>query len=96
MRQITNCLGYQQIAAASTTAATKLTVPANRLGIKPTWCLIQAETQALRYRDDGVAPTTSVGQLIPAGATLEYTGDINNIQLINATAGAIANITYYA
>jgi len=94
--KITVCLGYQQVAAAGTVAAFNLTPPANRQGLSPTWCLIQAETQALRYRDDGQDPTTSVGMLIPAGTTLEYTGNVLGIRLINATAGAIANISYYA
>lgn len=58
--------------------------------------MIQAETEPLRWRDDGVAPTASVGMLIDAGQTLVYTGNLSAIRLIAAEAGAIANIAYYA
>ena len=97
MKPITTCFGYQQVAAANTVAAFSLTIPGmSTNGPKPTTALIQAETQGLRWRDDGTDPTTSVGMLIPAGQTLEYAGPLTKLRLINATAGAIANISYYA
>lgn len=96
-KPVTTCFGFQQVNAAGTAAAFSLTVPgvANN-GPTPRWALIQAETQGLRWRDDGTDPTTSVGMLIPAGQTLEYYGPLSRLRLINATAGAVANVTYYA
>lgn len=88
------CLGYQQVAAAGTVAAFSLTVPTTRVTM-PNMVRLQAETQALRYRDDGTDPTTAVGMLIPANTFIDYDGDINKIRLINATAGAILNASYY-
>ncbi|OWT68087.1 MULTISPECIES: hypothetical protein [unclassified Achromobacter] len=83
--------GYQQISSASLATAQALTPPAgSRVA------LIQAEAQAMRWRDDGTAPTATVGMLVPAGGSLEYNGDLTAIRLIAATAGAIANVTYYA
>lgn len=97
MKPITKAFGYQQVAAGGTTAAFSLTLPgAANNGPLPSFALIQAETQALRWRDDGVDPTTSVGMLIPAGSTLEYFGPLAKLRLVNATAGAVANISYYA
>lgn len=93
--RMTRALGYQQVNAAGTAATFNLTVPTNRENIKPRFAVIQAEAQALRYRDDGVDPTATVGMLIPSGTSIDYTGDFNKIRLINATAGAIANISYY-
>lgn len=80
--------GYQQITSLS--AATGLTLPANALV-----ALIQAETQDVRWRDDGTDPTASVGMVIGAGTTLPYTGDLSAIKLIQATASAKLNISYY-
>lgn len=96
IERVTRVLGYQQVAAAGTVSAFNLTVPPDREKLRPKWAVIQAEAQALRFRDDGIDPTTSVGMLIPAGTSIDYTGDLSKIRLINAVAGAIANVSYYA
>ena len=80
-------LGYQQITTLS--SATGLTVPANTVKV-----LIQAETQAVRWRDDGTDPTATVGMNLAVGSTLEYTGSLPAIKIIEATASAKLNITY--
>lgn len=96
-KPITTCFGYQQVNAAGTAAVFSLTVPGVATNsARPITALIQAETQGLRWRDDGTDPTTAIGMLIPAGETLEYTGPLAKLRLINATAGAVANISYYA
>lgn len=56
---------------------------------------IQAETQSVRWRADGTNPTSSVGQIIAAGATLEYSGSMSAIKFIESTASAKLNITYF-
>lgn len=98
LKNTTYCYGYQQVAAGGTVAAFGLTIPSapGNSPTAPTYAIIQAEAQALRWRDDGVDPTTTVGMTIPAGGELRYDGDLKKIRLINATAGAIANISYYA
>lgn len=81
-------LGYQQITSLSSAAA--LTVPTGaRLA------LIQPETQGVRWRDDGSAPTASVGMPLPPGATLQYDGSLSAIRFIEVTASAKLNISYY-
>lgn len=80
--------GYLQITSLS--SATGLTVPDNALV-----ALIQAETQDVRWRDDGTDPTASVGMLIGAGSTLAYTGDLNEIAFIQVSASAKLNISFY-
>jgi hypothetical protein len=97
LKAITTRLGYQQITSLS--AATSLTVPQkdlNGLACRPSIAIITVETQAVRWRDDGIAPTTSVGMPIAAGATLQYDGDLATIQFIEQTASAKINVTYYA
>ena len=97
LKAITSVLGYQQITSLS--SATKLTVPQKDLsGLagSPRIAIITPEAQAVRWRDDGVAPTASVGMPLAAGVTLQYDGDINQIKFIEQSAGAKLNITYYS
>ena len=98
LKAITVCLGYQQI--TSLTAATSLTVPTvdpvSGLNTKPTIALITPETQGVRWRDDGTAPTASVGMPLAAGVPLQYDGDLSKIKFIEQTASAKLNISYYA
>jgi len=81
-------LGYQQI--SNLVAAVGLTVPN---GAKR--ALIQAESQSVRWRDDGTAPTAAVGMLIQSGETLPYTGALGTIRIIEVAASAKLNISYY-
>jgi len=98
LKAITNCIGYQQITSLS--SAQPLTVPAvdpvTGLNQKPNIALITPETNGVRWRDDGVAPTASVGMPLAAGVTLQYDGDLKKIQFIEQTASAKLNISYYA
>jgi len=97
LKSITTRLGYQQITTLS--SATELTVPSvdlNGLSCKPSMALITPEGQAVRWRDDGVAPTASAGMPLAAGVTLQYDGDLTKIRFIEQLSGAKLNITYYA
>ena len=97
LKAITSSLGYQQITSLS--SAANLTVPAqDKLGNKQqaTIALITPEAQAVRWRDDGVAPTASVGMPLAVGVTLQYDGDLTNIKFIEQVSGAKLNISYYA
>jgi hypothetical protein len=97
LKAITSCIGYQQITSLS--GAVSLTVPtrdANGLSAKPTLAIITPETAGVRWRDDGVAPTGTVGMPLAAGVTLQYDGDLSQVRFIQQAAGAILNISYYA
>jgi hypothetical protein len=96
IKAVTNCMGYQQITSLS--SATGLTVPQTNpegLASKATFALIVAETQNVRWRDDGVNPTASVGMPLAAGVPLQYDGDLTKIRFIEQTASAKINISYY-
>lgn len=80
--------GYQQITSLSAAAA--LTVPTGA-----TVALITAETQGIRWRDDGTNPTASVGMLIAAGESVFFTGSLAAFRAIEVTASAKLNISYY-
>lgn len=81
-------MGYQQITSVS--ASTALTVPAGARIAD-----IIAQTQAVRWRDDGQAPTASVGMPLATGVTLRYAGDLSAIRFIEQSASAALNVVYY-
>jgi hypothetical protein len=89
LKTTTQCLGYQQITSLS--ASTALTVP-----VGANLALIVAETQAVRWRDDGTAPTASVGMPLATGVSLSYDGDLKAIRFIEQSASATLNVSYYA
>lgn len=97
LKAVTDCFGYQQITNVSSSVG--LTVPVvdpNGLNARPSIALITPEGQAVRWRDDGVAPTSTVGMPLAAGVTLQYDGDLSKIKFIEQTASAKLNISYYS
>ena len=96
LKAVTTCMGYQQITSLS--SAANLTVPQrtpNGENSKPVFALIVVESQAVRWRDDKTAPTANIGMPLAVGSTLQYDGDLTNIQFIEQVAGAKINISYY-
>lgn len=96
-KEITSIFGYQQITSLS--SAANLTVPAvdiHGLVGKPRLALIRCETQAVRWRDDGVAPTATVGMPLATTDVLAYDGDLTRIQFFEQTASAKLNVSYYS
>ncbi len=83
-------VGYQQITSLAT--AVSLTVPAGA-GL----VIMTPQTQAIRYRDDGTAPTATVGHPIAVGQDFRLeASSLSRIQVIEQTASAALNVTYYA
>lgn len=72
------------------TATTLSSIPSNAKA-----ALIQAESQNVRWRDDGTAPTTGIGMQIAAGASIYYTGELSALKVIEEAASAKLNIAYY-
>ncbi len=96
LKSTSQCLGYQQITDVS--ASTALTVPTtDSYGNKmqPTMAVIVAEGQSVRWRDDGTAPTASVGMPVLANGVLSYDGDLTRIRFIQTAATAKLNVSYY-
>lgn len=82
-------LGYEQISALK--AVVTLTVPTGA-----TFALIQAQTQNVRWTDDGSNPTASVGMLLATGAPSQFSSSLSVLKFIQTTASAVLNISYYA
>ncbi len=84
--------GYQQVTSLSASAA--LTVPANA-----SWAMIECEAQQVRWRDDGTAPTSTVGMLMNVGDILTYDGTVvalTALRFIEVAASAKLNVSYYS
>lgn len=61
-----------------------------------TLVLLGADTQSIRWRDDGGAPTTTSGMLLLATQQpFLYNGTLRNMQFIDATAGGLLNAAFY-
>ena len=79
-------LGYVQI--VSPAAAVGITPPAGA-----TMALISVSGATMRWRDDGTAPTASVGMPVAAGQEFQYSGNLSKIQVIGS--GATLDISFY-
>ena len=84
--------GYLQV---TVTTVQSLTIPA-ACGSNPSLVVIKAETQAVRYRDDGTAPTVTVGMPVAVtDAPISYEGTISALQFIAQTAGGVVDASFY-
>lgn len=62
------------------------------------YAVVCAYGEAVNYRDDGTAPTSSTGtggQGIAAGNCIGYNGTMTNLQFIQLTGGAAVGVTFY-
>lgn len=95
-------VGYSNFAAGVVDVATSMSaltfgaatgpgIPAGTQTLR-----IIPNTQAIRWRDDGVAPTATVGYPLAVGAELVYTGNPNALQVISQVAGAKIDVVAYA
>lgn len=89
--------GYQQITSLATSQA--LTLPARApdgTTCKPNAVLIGCTGQNVRWRDDGTAPTATVGNLLVASQQpFYYDGNLAALRFIETAASGVLNIAYY-
>ena len=84
-------LGYQQFAAGAIDAATALTIPTGTM-----FAIMTPAAQAIRWRDDGIDPTTAIGYPLAVGVELRYNSpSLSPLKVIAQVAGAILNVSYY-
>jgi len=97
IKDVTAVYGYQQI--TSLAASTALTIPtrSNQTGVAgtPTVAVIIPTGAGVRWRDDGVAPTATVGMPLGVDGVLIYDGDLTRIRFIQQQATAVLNVSYY-
>lgn len=97
------CVGHvQYLSLANNNAVSPWTTSGNNgnsaqnFTPQPTVAYISTEAQGIRFMDDGTAPTSALGVLIPTGIVFKYDGDISKLQIIANANGANVNINYYA
>jgi len=78
-------LGYQQL---TPTSSTGFTVPAGA-----TLAVVTADTLTVWWRDDGTAPTSTVGMPIAIGTYLAFVGNLSTVKFISASGHL--NVSYY-
>jgi hypothetical protein len=90
--------GYQKVTSLGTVKTlTMPTVPAGPgAGVRVRAVLLKTETQAVRWRDDGVDPSATDGMLIDVGDEFWYAGKVSALRFIEATAGAVLHASLYA
>jgi hypothetical protein len=82
------------VTALSTAVGIGSTAVANAKAAGANQAIVQALTAAVFYRLDGVAPTSSVGVEIPAGASVALNmTDAANALFISATGGIAVTFT---
>lgn len=88
-------LGYYQGTSLGT-ARTLADIKGSAVPATSDYALVQAESQACRWRMDGTAPTASVGNTLAVGDTLIVRrSQYGNFKIIEQTASAKANVEFF-
>ncbi len=82
-------LGYQQMTTL-TAAAVLPSIPA---GAEEAFIVCTGQT--VYWRDDGIAPTATVGMPLTVNQPFPYTGSLPRMQIIQTAPTAVCNVTYY-
>lgn len=86
-------LGYCQLTSIDTAALISTCSGGIPTGATLAW--IEVEAQAVRFRDDGVAPSATVGFPVAVAGTFLYGGTLIALRVISQTSGAKINILFY-
>lgn len=87
-------LGYCQFTAGA--AALVGTSCSGGIPARTAWAVICIETANIRWRDDGSAPTTTVGMPVSAGGCLYYSGTFATFQTVAQSGSPVVNISFYS
>lgn len=89
----TKCAAFEQITTLS--SATGLTSSNFKNARYVTVECDHTAGKYVRYRDDGTAPTATIGTSLAPGEKLKYDGNLGDIQFIEEAASAKLNVHYY-
>lgn len=96
-------LGFATVTAAQSGAAVGLTAsyPVTAVTARgggrpgtPNFAYISCDGTSARWRDDGTAPTATVGMPLPINTLLAYDGELGKIQFIGSGAAGSASSVY--
>ena len=76
--------------------AAKIVLPISGSGRQADFAFVSVETDQIRYRLDGVAPTSSEGHLVSVGDSFEINGAllVSQFLAIKVTNNATIKVTY--
>lgn len=81
---------------ASGASATSGGIPLDPTGRLATMVTLQAETASVRYRDDGGAPTATIGNIVVSGQNpFLYTGNLAALQFIEDGGSGLLDAAFY-
>jgi hypothetical protein len=84
--------GYAQL---SVTTSALLSSVSGGIPAGATSALIDFEGNAVRWRDDGTAPTTSVGMPLPVGQFMTFNSSLTALRFISQSGTAVLNVAFY-
>lgn len=88
-------LGYFQ-GTSLATARTLADIKGSAAPVTSDYCIVQAESQACRWRMDGTSPTAAIGNTLAVGDTLIVRrSQYGNFKIIEQTASAKVNIEFF-
>jgi len=81
---------------SATNTASSSSVTSGGIPVGATMAFLQAETADIRYRDDGGAPTASIGDLIVHNIPgILYTGTLTAVQFIAVSGSPLLDVAFY-
>lgn len=100
LRQVPLGYCYATLSSATTLAQMIASTPTcTQANINATtYAVICAYVQAIVYKDDGQAPTSTAGsggQGISAGSCIPYNGTFSKLQFIQQDGGAVVGVSLY-
>jgi len=98
--EVTRCIDYHTLTVSSAAAGVGLSDATPAISAKATQALITVETDQVRFRADGTAPTSTEGHLLEAGDALQFTGKnwagaLASLLFIKVTTDAALKITTF-
>lgn len=90
--------GTQAIAATSSTAVSITISAASAASATqpyPNYVVFIAETNDIRWRDDGTAPTATSGMYLPKNTYFFYDGPPQNLKFITTAGSATIDVALY-
>lgn len=87
-------LGYCQLTSVS--SSTLVSSCSSGIPQSAGWAVICVDTAAIRWRDDGTAPTASVGMPVASGQCFYYSGAFSALSVIAQTGTPVVNISFYS
>lgn len=101
VEKVGNGLGFEQLGVASalTVARSLGSIPADVRCIALCQCALTVDGNgkgnvAVRWRNDGVAPTADTGQELAPGESISLDTGLYSLQFIGVGANAKVNVTY--